>query len=102
MTDSEIIDNPALRRFELQDAAGTAFLIYEKMGDSIRLIHTEVPSVLRGKGIGSRLIEGVLKVAERKNMKVIPLCPFVADYIKAHPEHLGLVAESHKYLVENR
>lgn len=101
MADSEIIDNPELRRFELQDAAGTAFLIYEKTGDSMRLIHTEVPSVLRGKGIGSRLIEGVLKVAERKNMKVIPLCPFVVDYIKAHPEHLGLVAENH-YLVENR
>lgn len=102
MADSEIIDNPALHRFELHDAAGTAFLIYEKIEDSMRLIHTEVPLALRGKGVGARLVNGVMKWAEQKNTKVIPLCPFVIDYIKAHPEHLSLVDEDHRYLVDNR
>ncbi len=100
MTDAEIIDNPALGRFELHEGAGTAFLIYEKIGDSILLIHTEVPSVLRGKGVGSRLVEGVLQWAAQRKTNVIPLCPFVIDYVKAHTEHLKLVDEEHKYLVQ--
>jgi predicted GNAT family acetyltransferase len=27
---------------------------------------------------------------------VVPLCPFVADYIKRHPEFVDLVAEEHR------
>ena len=91
MLDSKFVDNPALHRFELHDASGTAFLVYEKLQNSMRLIHTEVPFALRGKGVGSRLVEEVLKWAADNNVKVNPVCPFVIDYIKDHPEHLEKV-----------
>lgn len=95
----DVIDNPALHRFELHEDGETAFLMYEKITDSIRLIHTEVPASLRGKGIGSKLVAGVLRWAEQNKRKVIPICPFVISYLKTHPEHLEVVDESYRNLV---
>jgi len=31
------------------------------------------------------LVEGVLEYAERNNLKIVPLCPFVAAYVNRHP-----------------
>lgn len=99
MSTQEIVDNPALRRFELVEDGHTAFLIYERLGDSIRLVHTEVPSALRGKGVGSKLVAATLRWAEQNNLRVIPLCPFVIEYLKAHTEHLQIVDEKYRNVV---
>ncbi|MBT8186282.1 MAG: N-acetyltransferase, partial [Croceitalea sp.] len=55
------------------------------------LTHTEVPIGLEGRGIGSELIRQVLEDIQLKNMILVPLCPFVAGYIKKHPEWKALV-----------
>jgi len=89
LSNAEIIDNVALHRFELHELGETAFLVYERMPPALRLIHTEVPVALRGKGIGSRLVAGVIKFAKQNGLKVVPLCPFVIEFLKGHPEHLG-------------
>src|SRR5579885_2795838 len=102
MPQSEILENSALHRFELHEAGETAFLSYEKSSGSYRLIHTEVPSALRGKGVGTKLVQGVLQLIEQKKLKVIPQCPFVIDQLKAHPQYLGAVDEKYKYLVQSK
>jgi uncharacterized protein len=100
MTDSEITDNTALHRFELQIRGETAFLLYERTPSAVRLIHTEVPGALREKGVGSRLVAGVLNLVEQNGLKVIPLCPFVIEYLKRHPERLDIVDEKYKSIVQ--
>ena len=100
MLHSEVVDNPTLNRFELHEDGKIAFLIYERVGGSVRLIHTEVPSSLRGQGIGSKLVAGVVRWAEHNKKKVIPLCPFVIEYLKTHPKHLDIVDENYRHLIQ--
>ena len=57
----------------------------------IYLTHTEVPRALGGKGIGSQLVEKALKDIEQKDLRLVPLCPFVAGYIHKHPEWRRIV-----------
>lgn len=91
MPEPEITDNTLLHRFELQEDGETAFLLYSKSQNSLRLVHTEVPDALRGKGIGSKLVGGVLRLAKQNKLSVVPSCPFVAEYLSRHHEYLPIV-----------
>jgi predicted GNAT family acetyltransferase len=42
--------------------------------------------------MGSRLVKGTLAHVRAEDLKVIPLCEFVAAYIDRHPEEQDLVA----------
>ena len=53
--------------------------------------YTEVPMELGGKGIGSQLVEKVLLDIEKKDLRLVPLCPFVAGYIQKHPDWKRIV-----------
>jgi predicted GNAT family acetyltransferase len=89
---TEVRDNAALHRFELDAEGQVAFATYRRAGGVIAFLHTETPPALRGRGIASRLIRCALELARAEGMKVRPLCPFVADYIAAHPEFADLTA----------
>ena len=54
--------------------------------------HTEVPAQLRGRGLGSQMMRAVLQDVRQQGLKVVPRCPFVADYIRRHPEFADLLA----------
>ena len=87
-----VVDNQATQRIELTVDGKTAFVAYTLAGRRIVLIHTEVPAELQGKGVGSTLVRGALDLARQRGLEVVPLCPFVASFIKRHPEYLGLVS----------
>ena len=75
---SDIRDNAADHRFELDLDGGMALMYYRLEGGVITLMHTEVPPALGGHGIGSALVRGVLDIARARGLKVVPKCPFVA------------------------
>src|SRR5205807_6438218 len=52
---------------------------------------SEIDESCAGRGFGSRLAAGALEDARRQELEVIPLCPFVAEYIDRHPEFEDLV-----------
>jgi predicted GNAT family acetyltransferase len=87
-----VIDNLAQSRFELGLDGGTAVALYRLAPGVVRIYHTEVPLALRGQGIGSRLVSSVLDLVRARGQKVVPQCPFVAEFIEAHPEYRDLVA----------
>ncbi len=64
---------------------------YVKTKDKIYLTHTEVSVELEGKGVGSKLVKAAQEDIEKRGMKPVPMCPFVAGYIKSHPEWRKLV-----------
>ena len=78
---SAVSHDPARGRFELRTDAGTAVLAYERRGDVLELMHTEVPEASEGKGYGATLAEAALDFARRDGASVIPSCPFVARFI---------------------
>lgn len=85
--DPEIRDNAALHRYELDVDGLTAWVRYTRKLGVITFIHTEVPEGLAGKGIGSRLARHVLDTARVDGLRVVPLCPFIAAWMKKHPEY---------------
>ncbi|HET8984720.1 MAG TPA: GNAT family N-acetyltransferase [Trueperaceae bacterium] len=62
--------------------------------------HTEVPESLSGFGIGSALVKAALDHARAVGVNVIPRCPFVAAYMRRHPEEQDLITDRYKFLVE--
>jgi predicted GNAT family acetyltransferase len=87
MADQDFSFNTDTKRFELKVEGHIAFIesILAK-GDIMFLTHTEVPTVLEGKGIGKRIVEDALNYIKDHNYTLAPLCPFVAAYLKRHPE----------------
>jgi predicted GNAT family acetyltransferase len=88
---SDIINRPAQRRFELHVDGHVATEHYRRDGKVITLEHTEVPPELGGKGVGSRLVKGVLDQLRNEDVKVIPACDFVRSWIDKHPANADLV-----------
>ncbi len=79
--------NRPKKRFELQLENEIIFIEYILTKDnSIYLTHTEVPRSLEGNGLGSIIVKKALDYIRKKGYKMIPLCPFVAAYLKRHPE----------------
>jgi predicted GNAT family acetyltransferase len=89
---SDVRDNTERSRFEINVDGNIAFSGYLRTGDRLTIRHTEVPKALEGRGIGSALARGLLDLARTQKLKVKPLCPFVAGYIKKHPEYADLLA----------
>ena len=88
----ELIDNEESRRYEFRIDGHIAKIEYIKTPNGeIYLTHTEVPRALGGKGVGSQLVEKALKDIEQKDLRLVPLCPFVAGYIHKHSEWRRIV-----------
>jgi uncharacterized protein len=90
MTD-QVRNNAELHRFELDVAGGMAVAYYRAAPGRITITHSEVPSALRGRGIGSRLVRGALDLARAQGVKVASHCPFVSAYLGKHPEFNDLL-----------
>jgi uncharacterized protein len=82
------------KRFEIRVDDEVAFLTFHllKFQSSLSLIHIEVPEALRGRGLAEALARTALTYARSQALHVKPYCPFVAEYIRRHPEYQSLVA----------
>lgn len=85
-------DNPEQQRFELETPAGLAVAEYRRSGDVLTIFHTEVPQALRGQGIGEKLVRGVLDEIRRRELKVVPRCWFVKEFLAGHPEYRDVIS----------
>lgn len=88
----KLTDNAGANRYEMPVDGGLAFVAYRRNGDVLTLDHAEVPSVLEGKGLGSRLVKATLDDVRERGLKVVPRCGFIRAYMRRHPEYDDLVA----------
>jgi uncharacterized protein len=86
MSEPAVVVNEERSRFELEDEGVTAFIDFTRSGDTITLVHTEVPERLEGRGIGTMLVRFAIAYIRDKGLKVVPRCPFVVSYLKRHPK----------------
>jgi uncharacterized protein len=84
---TEVRDNPARHRFELDLEGHTAVAYYSLAPGVITFTHTEVPPALGGRGVGSQLARGALEQVRARGLKVVARCEFMAGYIGKHPEY---------------
>ena len=90
---AEVVNNRAEHRYELTVEGYLAATYYKIADGVITFVHTEVPSELGGKGVGSALVKGALDQVRADRLKVVPECPFVKAYIGKHPEYADLLKD---------
>ena len=87
-----VTDNAELQRYEARrgpDVVG--FITYRLQPERMTLIHTQVAPALEGHGIGSQFVGGALDDIRRRDLTIVPICPFVRAYLRRHPEYTDLV-----------
>ncbi len=96
----KIENNQDAQRWEAHLDQHMAVAEYRRRGDTVFFIHTEVPRELEGRGVASTLVKAALDDARTQHLAVVPFCPFVAGYIRRHPEYKALVHPDYRDLVE--
>ena len=92
LDDATVRDNPDELRYELLlDGRMVGEILYRREPDRIELVHTEVDPSHEGSGLASRLVEEALRDIRARGLGVVPICPFVAAFIRRHHEYADLV-----------
>jgi len=53
--------------------------------------HTEIDPAFEGQGLAGVLVQGALADVRASGRRVVPVCPYVAAYVKRHPDDEDLV-----------
>jgi predicted GNAT family acetyltransferase len=87
-----IVAVPEKSRYEMRDGETVAgFAEYTQTPDQIVFTHTVVDDAYEGQGLGSKLARHVLDDAAGTGKKIVPVCSFIAAYVRKHrdwDEHL--------------
>ena len=89
-------DIPSSRYVLLVDGRPSGFVAYVRSRGEVRLTHTEVDPSEGGKGLGTALVRRALDDLRASGELVVAQCPFVAAFIRMHPEYADLVARRPK------
>lgn len=96
MSEVELRKNEAEHRYEvLLDGELAGLIDYRVRPKGIVLPHTEVEPKFGGQGLATKLARFALDDIRAMGQKVVPLCPFVADYLKTHPGDQDLVSPAY-------
>jgi len=88
-----VINNINQQQFEVNADGELAVLQYRFHDKLLWLMHTDVPKKLEGHGIASLLAHTALEWAKETGIRVKVVCPFVAVYLKRHPEYNVIVEQ---------
>ena len=89
----EIIHNAAENRFETWIDGQLSKLDYMLDGDTIVMTHVGVYPEYRGQGVAGKLTQVALEYAKENSLRVIPMCPYIADYIRRNPQYIELTSQ---------
>ena len=88
----QVIHNPIASRFEMAIEGKQAVVNYRMVSaDTYDLYYAGVPAELEGRGFGGHLVKGALDQIKAEGKKFIPTCPFIAAYLRRHPEYQDFV-----------
>ncbi len=89
----EIVQNPAENRFETWIEGRLSKLDYLEDRDTIVMTHVGVHPDDRGQGVAGKITEVALVYARGKSLRVIPMCSYVAAYIRRNPQYAELTKQ---------
>jgi uncharacterized protein len=97
VVDVKVTDQPEQGRYEGYVGDTLAGIVeYVDVDGERALRHTEVFDAFEGKGVGGALARGVLDDLRAREIKVRPFCPFIAGWIRRHPDYLDIVADAYR------
>ena len=87
-TDTRVVRNDQENRYEVWSGDALAgFAEYLERGDRTVFTHTEVDDAFSGQGLGKELAAEALDDVVRRGRTIVPLCPFIAAYVRKHTQY---------------
>ena len=94
----KVVHQPDDNLFLIHIGGDMAYQEYIRKNNEIIITHTEVPKELEGQGLGSLLAKNALQYAEENGLKIMPICRFMATYIRKHyDEYKHLLSPDFKF-----
>lgn len=94
MDNVEIVRNEGLGRFELiHEGREIGWIDYATHDGDVVMRHLEVLEPYSGQGMAATLTRAALTDVRARSERVVPKCPYVRGYIRAHPQWHDLVPE---------
>ncbi len=88
-----IVHNQAESRFEIWIDNQLSKLDYIRDGSTIVMTHVGVHPDQRGQGVAGKLTEVALEYAKAESLRVIPMCSYVAAYIRRNAKYAELTKQ---------
>ena len=88
-----VVHNEAETQFETWIDGRLSKLDYMQDGNTMVITHVGVHPEHRGQGVAGKITEVALEYAKQKSYRVIPMCPYVATYIRRNPQYLELTKQ---------
>jgi predicted GNAT family acetyltransferase len=77
----------ARKRYEILVGGKRAGLTAYRDREEQRVFyHTEIDDAFAGQGLASQLVREALTDVRKSGKRIVPVCPFVAKYLKGHEE----------------
>jgi len=77
----------ARHRYEvLVDGERAGLTAYRDHGDQRVFYHTEIDEAHAGQGLAAQLVQQALTDVRALGKRIVPVCPYVAKYLKKHDE----------------
>ncbi|MFE6667208.1 GNAT family N-acetyltransferase [Streptomyces sp. NPDC057697] len=74
----------------LVDGATAGFTVYRDRDGQRVFYHTEIDDAFAGRGLASVLVTEALDDVRDSGLRIVPVCPYVAKYLKKHEEFAGI------------
>jgi len=89
----EVVNNDHRHRYEiLYDGALAGFTEYRIRGNRVVFIHTEIDDAFAGQGLAGELARRALAAVAATGATIVPVCPFIASWLRRHPDFEGRVS----------
>lgn len=93
LSNISVVHVPDRHRYEIRDGDTTVGFTRYREPDGARRIffHTEVDPGYGGLGLAGRLVQFALADVAESGERIVPLCPYVAKYLRKHTEYDAIV-----------
>ncbi|WP_153398689.1 GNAT family N-acetyltransferase [Ornithinicoccus halotolerans] len=93
MSEVTVVQRPGESRFEAHvDGQLAGVLVYQQVGTTLDLAHTEVDPAFEGQGVASRLVAGALDRLRGSEHRVAASCPYVRRWLERHEDYRDVVS----------
>jgi predicted GNAT family acetyltransferase len=88
----EVRNAPERSRYEiLVDGTSAGFTHYQPYEGSLIFDHTVIKEKFAGQGLASKLVRATLDDVRAQQLRIVPLCEYVAGWLEKHPDYDDLV-----------
>jgi uncharacterized protein len=88
----QVADAPERHRYEISvGGRQVGYAAYLDVDGQRIFYHTVIEQEFSGRGMAGRLVSAALEATRSHGRRVVPVCPYVAKYVKSHHDFDDIV-----------